>query len=202
VTTMIASFSATVTTSAVSGDQYCVFHFPAASSTAIAHGSHSWASSRAANCWWNNSRLCSRFNVLSRIESMRLPRKARSVSFGFHWTQDRTATSWLDNARPQASVRIVNRHFEVMPPSCADLVSCLWPARSRLVKNFEGRFNVGQELVYHIGGIDCPVTFLSFSPRIGTGVGKDAATNDPQSAIVRDANGNFVTARLADLRIA
>lgn len=71
------------------------------------------------------------------------------------------------------------------------------------MKNLDpGKFQVGQNLCYRVGKIDLPVTFLSYGPRMGKTAGKDTILHNPQTAIVRDANGNFITVRLDDLRSA
>lgn len=64
------------------------------------------------------------------------------------------------------------------------------------MSNIEGRFQAGEELLYRVGEIDLPVTFLSYGPRMATG----SIIADPQTAIVRDANGNFITVRIIDLK--
>ena len=64
------------------------------------------------------------------------------------------------------------------------------------------KFQVGQQVLYRVGKIDLPVTFLCYGPRIGKGAGKDTVTSDPHTAIVRDENGSLITVALVDLRPA
>jgi hypothetical protein len=72
---------------------------------------------------------------------------------------------------------------------------------SKPLKNFDsGQFEVGQKLLHCAGKKIRTVTFVSLGPRLGKGVGEDAVTNAPQSAIVRDKDGNLVTVNLADLK--
>lgn len=63
-------------------------------------------------------------------------------------------------------------------------------------------YNIGQSLLYRKGNQLHPVTFVSLGPRVAKGVGRDAVTSEPQSAIVRDASGDLMTVRLSDLQPA
>jgi len=76
-------------------------------------------------------------------------------------------------------------------------------ARISPVKNYDsGPYSVGQELLLHVGVKQVRVTFVSLGPRVGKAVGEDTVTHNPKTAIVRDACGDLLTVKLADLKPA